>query len=351
MTAPDPRLTFAELRRLLEDLPKFDKEAAAAARRRDLTLTKPPGALGRLEDIAVFIAGWQGRHSPRIERPLAAVFAGNHGVVAQGVAAYPQAVTAQMVANFRSGGAAINQLCTSFGVGLKVYELALDIPTRDFTREPALDEGECVGTAIFGMEAVAGGIDLLCLGEMGIGNTTVAAAVSCALFGGDPAEWVGPGTGVDAAGLARKAESVRRGLSLHHDHLGDPLEVLRRLGGRELAAIAGAILAARIDRVPVILDGYVVTAAAAVLEVLRPGALDHCLAGHRSAEPAHRRLLAKLDKTPLLDLGMRLGEGSGAVLAYATVKAALDIHNGMASFAEAGVSGRNDETGPDQVTP
>ena len=351
MTGPDPRLTFDELRRLLADLPKFDKEAAAATRRRDLTLTKPPGALGRLEEIAVFIAGWQGRHPPRIERPLAAVFAGNHGVVEQGVTAYPQAVTAQMVANFRAGGAAINQLCTTFGVGLKVYELALDLPTRDFTRDAALDEPECVGTAIFGMEAIAGGTDLLCLGEMGIGNTTVAAVVSCALFGGDPSDWVGPGTGVDALGLARKAEAVRRGLALHRDHLGDPLEVLRRLGGRELAAMAGAILAARIARIPVILDGYVVTAAAAVLEVLQPGALDHCLAGHCSAEPAHRRLLAKLDKTPLLDLGMRLGEGSGAVLAYATVKAALDLHNGMASFAEAGVSGRNDGAGPDQLMP
>jgi nicotinate-nucleotide--dimethylbenzimidazole phosphoribosyltransferase len=342
MTAPDPRLTFAELRRLLADLPKFDKEAAAATRRRDLTLTKPPGSLGRLEEIAVFIAGWQGRHPPRIDRPLAAVFAGNHGVVEQGVAAYPQAVTAQMVANFRAGGAAVNQLCTAFGVGLKVYELALDLPTRDFTRDAALDEAECVGTAIFGMEAIAGGIDLLCLGEMGIGNTTVAAAMCCALFGGDPADWVGPGTGVDAAGLARKVEAVRRGLDLHRDHLGDPLEVLRRLGGRELAAMAGAILAARIARIPVILDGYVVSAAAAVLEVQQPGALDHCLAGHCSAEPGHRRLLAKLGKTPLLDLGMRLGEGSGAVLAYAAVKAALALHDGMASFAEAGVSGRTD---------
>jgi nicotinate-nucleotide--dimethylbenzimidazole phosphoribosyltransferase len=342
MTAPHPRLAFAELRRLVADLPKFDDDAAAAARRRDVTLTKPPGALGRLEDIAVFIAGWQGRHPPRIDRPLAAVFAGNHGVVAQGVAAYPQAVTAQMVANFRAGGAAINQLCTTFGVGLKVYELALDVPTRDFTEAPALDEADCTGTAIFGMEAVEGGIDLLCLGEMGIGNTTAAAAVACALHGGDPAEWVGPGTGVDAAGLARKADAVRRGLRLHRDHLEDPLQVLRRLGGRELAAIAGAILAARLARVPVILDGYVVTAAAAVLEALQPGALDHCLAGHCSAETAHRRLLAKLGKAPLIDLGMRLGEGSGAVLAYAAVKAAVDLHNGMATFAEAGVSGKGE---------
>src|SRR5262245_22902157 len=340
MTAPDPRLTFAELRRLLADLPKFDEQAAAATRRRDLTPTKPPGSLGRLEEIALFIAGWQGRHPPRIDRPQAAVFAGNHGVVEQAVAAYPQAVTAQMVANFRAGGAAINQLCTAFGVGLKVYELALDLPTRDFTQDAALDEPECVGTAIFGMEAVAGGTDLLCLGEMGIGNTTVAAAVSCALQGGEPADWLGPGTGVDASGLARKADAVRRGLELHREHLGDPLEVLRRLGGRELAAIAGAIIAARMARIPVILDGYVVTAAAAVLAALNPAALDHCLAGHCSAEPAHRRLLAKLGKAPLIDFGMRLGEGSGAVLAYAAVKAAIDLHNGMATFAEAGVSGK-----------
>jgi nicotinate-nucleotide--dimethylbenzimidazole phosphoribosyltransferase len=175
---------------------------------------------------------------------------------------------------------------------------------------------------------------------MGIGNTTIAAAIAHGLYGGAPEDWVGPGTGVDAAGLARKADAVRRAVALHRDHLGDPLEVLRRLGGRELAAMAGAILAARLNRVPVLLDGYVATAAAAVLHAMDPAALDHCLAGHRSAEPAHRRLLERIGKEPVLDLGMRLGEGSGAALAAAMVKAAIALHTGMATFEGAGVSDR-----------
>ncbi len=191
------------------------------------------------------------------------------------------------------------------------------------------------------MEAIADGCDLLCVGEMGIGNTTIAAAIAHGLFGGTAEDWVGPGTGVDAAGLARKADAVRRAVALHGPHLGDPLELLRRLGGRELAAMAGAILAARLQRVPVLLDGYVATAAAAVLHALRPDALDHCVAAHCSAEPAHRKLLARLDKTPVLDLGMRLGEGSGAAMAAGILKAAVALHNDMATFESAGVSGRD----------
>ena len=331
-------LPFDDIRRLLEDLPSPDEEAAAAVRARDMRLTKPPGALGRLEHIAEWLARWQGRHAPRVERPVVAVFAGNHGVVNQGVAAYPQAVTRQMVANFQAGGAAVNQICKSFDLGLKVFELALETPTRDITEAPAMEEAECAATMAYGMEAVAGGADLLCIGEMGIGNTTIAAAVCHGLYGGDPADWVGPGTGVDAHGLKRKADAVARAVSLHQPHLKDPLEVLRRLGGRELAAMAGAILAARHAKVPVLIDGYVASAAAATLHAVTPRALDHCLAAHRSAEPAHGRLLAKLGQEPLLDLGMRLGEGSGAALAAAIVKAAADLHNGMATFESAGVS-------------
>jgi nicotinate-nucleotide--dimethylbenzimidazole phosphoribosyltransferase len=256
------------------------------------------------------------------------------------VAAYPPEVTAQMVVNFQKGGAAINQICRAFGLGLKVFELALPNPTRDITEDAALDEAECVAAMAFGMEAIAGGADLLCLGEMGIGNTTIAAALCAALFGGRGEDWVGPGTGVDAAGLGRKAEAVDRALALHGAHLTDPLEVLRRLGGRELAAIAGAVIAARHHRIPVLLDGYVATAAAAVLRCANPAALDHCLAAHCSAEPAHRALLQRIGKEPLLDLGMRLGEASGAALGAAIVKAAVEIHAGMSTFAEAGVSGK-----------
>ena len=196
----------------------------------------------------------------------------------------------------------------------------------------------CAATMAFGMEALASGADLLCLGEMGIGNTTVAAAIYHALYGGRPEDWVGRGTGVDDKGLQRKARAVADAVALHREHLGDPLEVLRRLGGREIAAIAGAILAARIQRVPVLLDGFVVCAGAAILQALDPSALDHCMAAHVSAESAHARVLERLGKKPILDLGMRLGEGSGAAMAAGIVRAALACHLGMATFAEAGVA-------------
>jgi nicotinate-nucleotide--dimethylbenzimidazole phosphoribosyltransferase len=334
--------TFAAIRAMLAEMPPPDREAAAAARAREGQLTKPQGALGRLEEIAEWLACWQGRHPPAVTRALAVVFAGNHGVVAQGISAFPQTVTAQMVANFQAGGAAVNQLCQTFGIGLKVYELALERPTGDITREAAMDEADCAAVMVYGMEAVADGPDLLCIGEMGIGNTTVAAAIAHALHGGAPEDWVGPGTGLDADGVARKAQVVGRAVECHAGHLDDPLEVLRRLGGREIAAMCGAILAARLARVPVLIDGYVATAAAAVLHAMDSAALDHCMAAHRSAEPAHGALLDKLGKRPILDLGMRLGEASGAVLAAATVMAAARVHAGMATFASAGVSGKGE---------
>jgi nicotinate-nucleotide--dimethylbenzimidazole phosphoribosyltransferase len=335
---------FDGIRAMVADMPGPNLAAAAAVRARDIRLTKPPGSLGRLEDIVEWLASWQGRAPPRVDHPVTAVFAGNHGVVAQGVAAYPQAVTRQMVANFQAGGAAINQLCRTFDLALKVFELALDDPTIDITQGAALEESDCAATMAYGMEATSGEADLLCIGEMGIGNTTIAAAICHGLYGGNPEDWVGPGTGVDAEGLARKADAVRRAVLLHKPWLGDPLEVLRRLGGRELAAMAGAIIAARHSRIPVLIDGYVATAAAAVLHAMSPGALDHCLAAHCSAEPAHRALLARIGKVPLLDLGMRLGEATGAALAASLVKAAANLHAGMATFESAGVSDRGDES-------
>jgi nicotinate-nucleotide--dimethylbenzimidazole phosphoribosyltransferase len=338
MTIAATGMPFDDVRALMRDLPLTDASVREKFRERDQQLTKPPGALGRLESIALWVAEWQAAYPPRIVRPVVAVFAGNHGVVAQGVAAYPSAVTAQMVANFQSGGAAVNQICKTYELGLKVFELALAIPTGDITVMPAMEEADCAATMAYGMEAIAGGCDLLCIGEMGIGNTTIAAAICHGLYGGKASDWVGPGTGVDEAGLRRKADAVARAVSLHAAHLGDPLEVLRRLGGRELAAMAGAILAARLQRVPVLIDGYVASAAAAILHAMRPDALDHCLAAHCSAEPAHRQLLARLGKEPILDLGMRLGEGSGAALAAGVVKVAVNLHNDMATFASAGVS-------------
>jgi nicotinate-nucleotide--dimethylbenzimidazole phosphoribosyltransferase len=330
---------FDDIRALLSHMPSVDDTSLAAARARQTQLTKPAGSLGRLEEIAEFMAAWQGG-PPHVDSPLVAVFAGNHGVVAQGVSSFPPSVTEAMVANFQAGGAAINQICKAFDISLKVYELALSHPTGDITKEPAMDERGCAATMAFGMEALAGAPDLLCLGEMGIGNTTVAAAIYCALFGGEPEDWVGRGTGVDDEGLKRKAEAVRAALARHQYGLDDPLEVLRRLGGREIAAMAGAILGARHQRVPVLLDGFVVCSAAAVLHALDPSALDHCLAGHVSAENAHARALREINKAPLLSLGMRLGEGSGAALAVGLVKAAVACHNGMATFAEAGVAGK-----------
>ncbi len=339
MSETQPLASFAEVRALLEELPGPERSAAAAAVARQDQLTKPAGALGRLEDLAVWLATWQGRHPPRIERPHAAVFAGNHGVAAQGVSAYPAEVTRQMVANFIDGGAAVNQLCAVTDAGLRVYEMGLEAPTRDFSEAPAMDEADCAGAMAYGMMAVEQGIDVLALGEMGIANTTSAAAICHALFGGAAVDWVGRGTGVDDAGLARKTRVVEAAVAMHRAAMTDALEVLRHLGGFELAAIAGAILAARLARTPVLLDGYACSAAAAVLQALDGSALDHCQVAHVSTEPGHRRLLERLDKRPLLDLGMRLGEASGAVLAIPLLKAACACHGAMATFEEAGVSG------------
>jgi nicotinate-nucleotide--dimethylbenzimidazole phosphoribosyltransferase len=332
-------LPFDDFRTLLANLPGPVTSALIDARERDRQLTKPPGSLGRLEEIAFWLAAWTGR-KPSVNRPLVAIFAGNHGVTRQHVTPYPPEVTKQMVANFSNGGAAINQICAANDLGLKVFDLALDYPTGDITQEPALSERDCAATMAFGMEAIAGGTDLLCIGEMGIGNTTVAAAINLALYGGTAEDWVGPGTGSEGDVLARKIKAVEAAVALHKDHLSDPLEVLRRLGGREIAAMAGAILAARVERIPVIIDGYVATAAAAILKAANPSALDHCLIGHLSGEPAHMRAIDKLGKTPLLALGMRLGEGTGAALAASIVKAAAACHSGMATFDSAGVSNK-----------
>lgn len=332
---------FDDIRALIAMLPEADEHARAEALAREANLIKPRGALGRLEEIAAHVAAWQGKARPVVSRPLVAIFAGSHGVAAKGVSAYPSEVNRAMLAGFANSHAAINQICKTFDLGLKVFDLAIDLPTGDITEGAALEEAACAATIAFGMEAIANGTDLLCVGEMGIGNTTPAAAIYAALYGGPVEPWVGHGTGVDDAGYARKVSAVKQALEIHKDHLKDPLEVLRRLGGREIAAIAGAILAARMERVPVILDGYVATAAAAVLHALAPRSVAHCLAGHCSVEGAHAEVLATMGLKPILDLGLRLGEGSGAALAAGIVKAALACHNDMATFAEASVPGAN----------
>lgn len=341
MSTSTSAMPFDDIRGLLGMMPGPDAHAVAAVRERDHHLTKPAGSLGRLEEIAEWLAAWQANPSPAVRRPLVCVFAANHGVTRHGVSPYPAEVTQQMLSNFAAGGAAINQICAQSGLGFKVFDLALELPTGDITVEPAMDEKSCVATMAFGMESVAGGADLLCLGEMGIGNTTAAAAIYAALFKGSARDWVGRGAGLDDDGVAHKARMVELALATHDRHLRDPLEVLRRLGGREIAAIAGAILAARLQRIPVILDGFVVTAAAAVLHALDKTALDHCLAGHVSAEAPHGAVLERLGLKPVLDLGMRLGEGTGAALAAGIVRAAAACHSGMATFEQAGVSKRN----------
>ena len=331
-----PFQSLADIRAMLARLPAPDAGAIAAAEARNGQLTKPPGALGRLEKLAIWMAGWQGTEKPQAGKPQIAIFAGNHGVTAKGVSAFPAEVTVQMVANFAHGGAAINQLAKAFGAKLDVHALDLDRPTADFTEGPAMSEAEVVAAFQKGFDAVDGSADLFVAGEMGIGNTTAAAAIATALYGGTG--WAGRGTGVDDAGLRRKEAAVAAGIEKNASALSDPLQVLRCLGGREIAAMAGAILGARMARVPVILDGFIACAAAAVLEKAMPGALDHCVAGHQSAEGAHARLLEKLGKEPLLSLGLRLGEGSGAALAIGVVQGAVACHSGMATFAEAGVA-------------
>jgi nicotinate-nucleotide--dimethylbenzimidazole phosphoribosyltransferase len=328
---------LAGFRALLAEAPAADEAARAAALARNGQLTKPPAALGRLEDLAIWYAGWRGVEKPVVENPQVIVFAGNHGVAAQGVSAFPAEVTAQMVLNFEHGGAAINQLARSVGARLDVHALSLDTPTADFTQSPAMTEEEVVAALQTGWNAVNPTADVVVVGEMGIGNTTSAAALGAALFGGEAAEWVGRGTGVDDAGLAIKTRVIAEGLALHAGQ-GDGLEALRRLGGRELAAMAGAIARARHLRIPVLLDGFICSAAAATLEKTTPGALDHCAAGHLSAEGAHDRMLQALGKMPLLSLDMRLGEASGGTLAIAVLRAAVACLSGMATFAEAGVS-------------
>lgn len=332
--------TLHDLESLLKTLPSADQIAVAAWGEREPQLTKPAGSLGRLEEITQWLCAWQGCYPPDLTQVEARIFAGNHGVTALGVSAFPAEVTLQMVLNYKFEGAAINQLCRVNGAELAVIPLDLDKPTQDFTAGPAMSEDEFAAAFNAGAAAVPETSDLLIIGEMGIGNTTAAAAIAHGLWGGSAAEWVGKGTGVDTAGLTRKAQVVEAAGKLHAGSL--PLEWLRRVGGRELAAMAGATVAARLHRVPVLLDGYVCCAAVAPLAATVPGALDHCLVAHVSAEPGHRRLLERLGKRPLLDFDMRLGEGSGAALAIGLVRSALACHLGMATFAEAGVSGKED---------
>lgn len=332
--------TLADLSDLLNALPQANAAAVKRVRARDQVLTKPPGALGRLEEIVEHLAAWQGEVGPTTEHVGVRVFAGNHGVARQGVSAFPPEVTQQMVANFEAGGAAINQISTVADASFEVISLDLETHTQDFTSAPAMTDNEFIAAFTAGWDATPIELDIIAIGEMGIANTTSAAAVAMALYGGKATDWVGPGTGVKDDALALKTRVVADAVNLHTSETSDALDLLRRLGGRELVAMTGAIVRARINHTVVLIDGYVAGAAAAALECAMAGALDHCLAAHISAEPAHQLLLEKLNKQPLLNLGMRLGEASGAALAIPIVRTAVSCHTGMATFDTAGVTNK-----------
>jgi nicotinate-nucleotide--dimethylbenzimidazole phosphoribosyltransferase len=335
----------------------LDETARAAAVERQQNLTKPPGALGRLETAAIQLASQQGRGRPVLERVHIIVFAADHGVAAEGVSAFPQAVTAQMVANFARDGAAISVLARTLGASLevinlgtvqdpgplpKVLDLQLGPGTDNFCQGAAMDEAQ-LGRAMHagrqGAErAKLAKADLFIGGEMGIGNTTAAAALACVLLQAEPEVIAGPGTGLDAAGVSHKIEVIRRALTFHQEVGSAPLEGLRRLGGFEIAALTGAYMACAHMGLPVLVDGFISSVAALVAERLCPGAVQWMLFSHTSAEPGHQSVLQALEAEPLLDLGMRLGEGSGAASAVPLLRLACALHNEMATFAEAGVA-------------
>ena len=327
----------SELTTLLADLPAADHETANAVRERAGQVLRPAGALARLDEVAVWLASWQHSSRPRVDRPAVAVFVADHGVTGEGVSAYPSAVTAEMLRALRTGAATASVMARELGAQLEVVDVGVGRPSGNLRREPALDEErfrECFET---GREVVAGlDADLVVFGEMGIGNTTPAAAVCAGLFGGPAEEWTGRGTGIDEATWALKVAVVEDARGRLPEDC-PPFEILRQLGGAELAAIAGGVVEARRRSLPVVLDGFVVTSAVAALEVERPGALDHCIAGHCSGEPGHRLLLEKLGKTPLVDLGLRLGEGSGALAAVPLVRLAAACVTDVATFDEWGL--------------
>lgn len=322
------------LRGALTNLPERDETSHRAVEARATDILRPFGALARLDSVASWVAGWQRTAAPAIRRPAALIFAADHGVTAAGVSKYPTDVTAAMLAAYRAGKSTITAFAAIAGASVDAIDVGVGRPTGDIRYEPAMsverfDEAVAAGrTAVDSLDA-----DLLVLGEMGIGNTTAAAAVAAALGGGEVAAWVGRGTGVDDEGLQRKREAVREAVARIAGVL-DPLEVLREVGGAELVAMAAAIIAARHRRLPVLIDGYVVTAAAMPLAAISPAALDHCLVGHCSAEPGHRRLLERLGKQPLLDLDMRLGEGSGAMAAVPLVAMACAGITDVPTFGE-----------------
>lgn len=335
----------------------LNDDSAAAATQRQTQLTKPPGALGRLEDFAIRLAAMQGSVTPSVERVRIVVFAADHGVTAERVSAFPQAVTVEMLRNFARGGAAINVLARELGAELEVVDVgtaadigALDgvitqrvaFATANFANEAAMTHTQLHAALAAGQHAAeradANRTQLFIGGEMGIGNTTAATAIACGLLNKDPVAIAGPGTGLDAEGVRRKVEVLQRALALHQTDCADDYEILRCLGGFEIAALVGAYIACAQRAIPVLVDGFIATVAALTAARLAPGCNDWFFYGHVSGEPGHRVVLRTLDAQPLVDLGMRLGEGSGAAVAVPILRMACALHNGMATFAQASVS-------------
>ena len=321
---------------LIKNLSSPNIEMINKARKHQDQLTKPIGSLGILEDISVFFCGWQNTINPKLKNIQTIIFAGNHGVCNQGVNSFPQSVTNEMVQNFKSGGAAINQLCKDTLARLEVIPITLDVPTNDISKGPAMSHDDLLFSINQGVESVSINSDLIILGEMGIGNSSIASALASACFGGDVKKWVGRGTSNNDNDIKKKISVIKKALMLNSNR--EPLEILRSLGGREQAAIFGAALAARVSNIPILIDGFICTASIAPLFLLEKTLLDHCLFGHCSMEQGHKHLLKIIKKTPLLNLNMRLGEGSGAMVAFNIIRSAINCHNGMANFENAGVS-------------
>jgi len=337
---------------------EVDEDSREQALARQQQLTKPAGSLGQLEMIAVQLAGLQAQVKPKVDKVWIAIFAGDHGVVAEGISAYPQEVTGQMLHNFIMGGAAISVLARQLSAQLDVVDLgtvsALNLPgvrhlnlgagTANFAIGPAMTQDQLEGALAGGRDSVLrardAGTELFIGGEMGIGNTTVASAVGCSLLGCPAPLLVGPGTGLDAQGINHKAQVIERALQLHAAQSGDALGSLRALGGFEVAALVGAYLACAQEGIPALVDGFICTVAALVAVSINPSCRPWLLFGHRGAEPGHRHVLETLQAEPLLELGLRLGEGSGAALAVPLLRLACELHNGMATFAEAAVADR-----------
>ncbi|MDH3354911.1 MAG: nicotinate-nucleotide--dimethylbenzimidazole phosphoribosyltransferase [Chromatiales bacterium] len=345
-----------------DDAAKINTAQVTAAEARQGQLTKPPGSLGQLEDIAIRLAGMQGVERPVVDRVQISIFAADHGIANEGVSAFPQEVTTAMIANFSQGGAAISVLAKTQGAKLEVIDVGavseagampsvisqrVAAGTANFAKEPAMSEEQLALALQAGADAAERAqkeeMQLLSCGEMGIANTTSAAAIGAALLQRPAVDIAGPGTGLDSKGVSHKAEVIQRALELHGDALGDPQEVLRRLGGFEIAALTGAYIRAAQLGLPVLVDGFICTVAALVAVRINPSVKPWLMLTHASAEPGHAVIVEAFGGQPLIDLGMRLGEGSGAAICISILRLACQLHNNMATFAEAGVAEKLDD--------